>query len=257
MGSGGKVGTGSGGTTGYNPSVCAGLSAEYDAAMTAARTCSAGATQQCMQPAIDHLSVCGGCPIFVTDASKVGAIQQMWVAAGCDRPPVAPPCFDGACPSGIADVCVAGADGQGMCSYAAAGAGGTSGGTGGKGGSGGSSGAGGSAAADAGPPNDTCAGYAQKYALLLAAAQSCTVDAAGQCLHPVDPILSVCNSGCTTYVNDATELDEIRQLWDQAGCNRTPAVACPAYRCVPAEGGACTKSNTGGGICSNTYNVQI
>lgn len=249
-GSGGKVGTGTGGTTGYDATICAGLSAEYDAAMTAARACSAGATGQCMQPVRGNLSPCGNaCAAFVTDPSKLNAIEKMWVAANCDRPVPAPPCVSsGACPSGIPDVCIAGADGRGVCSYASGGTGGSSGGTGGRG----ASGAGGSTAVDGGDPYEICAAYASKYAIVLNAAKSCTVNGTNQCAHAVAPSLSVCTGGCVTYVNDSTDLDLLRQLWQQAGCNR-PAVACPAIACEPPATSACTLTDTGGGTCTNLY----
>ena len=252
-GSGGKVGTGTGGSTGYDATVCAALSSEYDAAMSAARACTSGATGQCMQPVRSSLSVCGACGAFVTDASKLNAIQKMWTAASCDRPVPAPPCAAiGQCPSGIPDVCIAGADGQGVCSYAGGGGGGSSGwtGTGGRG----ASGAGGSSAADAGPPNDTCAGYAAKYAVLLNLEKSCTFGASNQCAHAVAASLSVCSGGCTTYVNETTELDQLRQLWVQAGCNR-PAVACPAIACLPPAGSVCEATDAGGGTCANYYSL--
>ncbi|HVY38952.1 MAG TPA: hypothetical protein VHM31_13500 [Polyangia bacterium] len=249
-GSGGKVGTGAGGTTGYDAAVCAGISAEYDAAMTAALTCTAGATGQCMQVVRGSLSPCGiACPAFVTDASKLNVIEKMWVAANCDRPVPAPPCVSvGQCPAGIADVCIAGADGRGVCSYAGGGTGGSSGGTGGRG----ASGAGGSTAADAGVPDETCAAYASKYAAALNLQKSCTVNAANQCAHAVAPSLSVCSGGCTTYVNDSTELDLIRQLWQEAGCNRA-TVACPAIACLPPAGSVCTQTDAGGGTCTSYY----
>ncbi|HSS37751.1 MAG TPA: hypothetical protein VLT58_03180 [Polyangia bacterium] len=249
---GGKVGTGTGGTGGYNASACQAFAVEYDAAMTAARSCRAGATAQCMQPVSSSLSVCGSCPAFVTDASKLNAIQQMWQAANCDRPTEVPPCVSGPCPSGIPDVCIAGANGQGVCSYAGGGTGGSGGTTGG---SGGKSGAGG-APVDAGPPNDVCAAYAMKYAIVLAEAKSCTYGAADQCAHAVPTSLSVCSGGCSTYVNDATDLNLLQQTWAQAGCNRA-AVACPAIACVPAAGGVCNLTDTGGAACANTYPIAF
>ncbi|HVT09407.1 MAG TPA: hypothetical protein VHO67_18230 [Polyangia bacterium] len=244
-GTGGKVGASTGGSTGYDATVCAGLSAEYDAAMSAARACTATATGQCMQAARDSLSPCGaGCVAFVTDASKLNVIEKMWVAANCDRPVPAPPCAPiGACPSAISDVCIAGADGRGVCSYAGSG----TGGTGGRG----ASGAGGSAV-DGGAPYDTCAGYASKYELLLNGARSCTVNGSNQCAHAVAPSLSVCSGGCTTYVNDSTDLDQIRQLWQQAGCGKA-AVACPAIACLPPSGSVCTQTDAGGGTCTSYY----
>ncbi len=242
-GSGGKAGTGAGGS--YNASACHTFAVEYDAAMTAARSCTTGATGQCMQAAVSNLSVCGACPAFVTDASKLNAIQQMWQAANCDRPTEIPPCVSGPCPSAIPDVCIAGGNGQGVCSYA----GGTGGTTGGSGGNGGS-------AVDAGAPSDVCAGYATKYAMVLAAEKSCTFGAADQCAHPVPTSLSVCSGGCTTYVNDPTDLKLLQQLWAQAGCNRA-AVACPAIACVPAAGGVCNRTDAGGAACMNTYLIAF
>jgi hypothetical protein len=245
-GAGGKVGSGSGGTVGYNPSACAALSAEYDAAMTAARSCTPGSTTQCTEPVNSSLSACGSCVAFVTDPSKLLALEQMWQAANCNQRIPCP--TSGACPMGVPDVCVADPSGQGLCSYGD-GSGPHIGGTGGTTGTGGSTGAGGSPVD--GGELDVCGAYAIKYATVLDAVKSCTFGATGQCAQSVAPALDSCTAGCTVYVNDASELNLIRQLWTQAGCNKR-AVSCPLILCIPADGSACSQTDGGGGTCVST-----
>ncbi|MES1157695.1 MAG: hypothetical protein ABUL67_01220 [Haliangium ochraceum] len=253
-GSGGKVGTGAAGTSGYNSPSCGAFAAEYEAAMTAARACTPGSKSACTEPVSSSLSVCGSCPAFVTDASKLNAIQQLWQGANCDRPTAIPPCASiGPCPPGVPDVCIAGPDGQGLCSYAG-GTGGTTGGSGGRGATGGGSGAGGSPV-DGGAA-DLCNAYVIKYGIVLAAEKTCTFGASEQCAHAVPPSLGACTGGCTTYVNDATELDDLRQLWIQAGCNR-PAISCPVISCSAATGAACTQTDAGGGTCADRYVIAL
>jgi hypothetical protein len=243
-GAGGKVASGAGGTTGYNPAACAALSAEYDAAMPAARSCKPGSATQCTEPVNNSLSACGSCVAFVTDPSKLIAIEQMWQAANCNQRIPCP--SSGACPMGVPDVCTADSTGQGLCSYGD----GTGPHTGGMGGNEGTGGTGAGGSPVDGGELDVCGAYAIKYATVLEAVKSCTFGAAGQCAHSVLPSLSVCSAGCNLYVNDSTELEEIRLLWEQAGCARA-AVACPAILCVPSAGGACTQTDAGGATCVN------
>jgi hypothetical protein len=81
-------------------------------------------------------------------------------------------------------------------------------------------------------------------------ARACTPGAANQCQVLVQTSLSVC-PGCSTYVNDATKLDEIRAAWTSAGCGNV-AIACPAIACVLPGPSTCAPTDSGppGGTCT-------
>jgi len=240
------TGGGAGGTGGILAD-CQRLQIEYQAALTAAQSCDLGGTGQCGEMVPSGLTSCVPCAVYVTDASKVKIILQHWNVGNCAS--LFPQgCVSGPCLEPLGGVCLPTPTGTGICSFDT-GSGGSNGGTGG---SGGSPGTGGSPA-DGGQP-DVCAGYVAKYAAVLNAVSSCTPRAANQCGQPVPASLSPCTSGCATYVNDASPLDDIRKAWEQAGCQNV-AVACPAIACIASTGGVCTVSDGGGGSCSTTYQV--
>jgi hypothetical protein len=236
--------SGGGGSGGKVEALCNALPAEYQSALTAAESCQVGASGQCQQLVSGVLSGCG-CPIYVTDASALATIENDWQSAGCAT--TEPPCAL-LCPAPLNRTCVSTDGGSvGFCSYVP-GTGGTSG-AGGDGATGGTSGAGGSPA-DGGLSG--CGTLASEYAAVLIGAKSCTAGAAGQCGKSVLTSLSLCSSGCTTFVTDSSVLDSIRTEWDAAGCGNAP-IACPLIACLPAASATCVASDAGGSVCSTSY----
>lgn len=241
----GGVGTGGSGTGGSGGSVtgtggsslqalCNQLATAYDQAVTAAQSCTLGASGQCQLAVPSALSACGACPTFVNDDSKPNAIKTQWQSAGCldASPPV--PCPPGLClppPS----TCAANDSGGASCGFVS-----------GAGGSGGSPGTGGSSP-DAG--FNQCDALASKYQAALAVAKTCNVGATGQCGQLVPEVLSVC-AGCAIYVNDAGELNEIQAAWTQAGCDNKVGVACPAISCLAPLPSTCAGADAGTGTCT-------
>jgi hypothetical protein len=236
---GGVSNLGTGGTGGA-AAACLDLANQYRQALTAAQACDVGAAGDCQQLVTGGLSICGAPPTYVTDSSKLSVLQQLWNQENClDVLPRVPcPLLLPVNPS--SSVCVA-ADGgtRGSCSD-------VYGGTGGSTGTGGSIGTGG-APGDGGV--SSCNALAEKYAAVLAIQESCSTGAPGQCGQSVPPSLLPCRSACVQFVNDATDLNAIRDLWDQQGCNSNVAVACPAIACAPANGQTCNPTDAGGGRC--------
>ena len=98
----------------------------------------------------------------------------------------------------------------------------------------------------------SCADLASQYIAALPAAQSCDVNAIGQCQQLVNGSLplSICNIGCQmTFVNDATTLNALESAWNQAGCKAD--VMCPNIACAPPSNGGCVAADGGGGICNS------
>ncbi len=253
IGSGGEGAntTGSGGSTGGTgaQSACGALASEYQNALRAAQSCTIGGAGQCDTLVSVGLSVCGSCQTYVNDASSLNAIQQAWEAANCRNVSPAPPCALSVCPAPVNNVCLESPDDvtgkTGVCSYVS--------GTGGSSGAGGSPPDGGSPAPDGGLSN--CSALSQKYGIALAEAKSCTAGAANQCAQQVSVSLGGCSVGCTDYVNDATELNQIRQEWSQAGCGNV-AVVCPLIACLPPTTSDCVAADGGSaGVCSAVYNT--
>jgi hypothetical protein len=132
-------------------------------------------------------------------------------------------------------------------------------GGGGRGGSGGSTGAGGGAGTggggstgagggttDAGNP---CSTLPQDYAAALMRAKQCSIATSTACLHSVDGSLQC--PGCTTHVNDTTELDAIRAQYTAASCPPTP---CPAIACVRVGIPTCQALDGGvNGVCVDVF----
>lgn len=217
-GTGGSSNLGTGGTGGAAVAACLDLAAQYQQAVPAAMACDVGGTDQCLHSVDSALSVCGSCPVDVSDPTTLNAIRQLWDAANCLVVLPKLPCAAVFCPAASNGVC-APADGgtRGVCSNV--------------------------------PGAGACDALAQKYATTLAALKSCTVGAAGQCAHAVAARLSPCRDGCVQYVNDTSPLDSIQQAWVQQGC-ASVAVACPDYVCAPAAGGVCAASDGGSGTCA-------
>ncbi len=125
-------------------------------------------------------------------------------------------------------------------------------GTGGKGGHAGAPGGAGGGSGAGGTGLDTCGVLEAQYLDALAAAQACDTDATGQCLQLVSSSLSSpCFVNCMTYVNDATALNAIKSLWEQAGCNNVD-VLCPAIACLQPSNDMCLVGDGGGGVCSSS-----
>jgi hypothetical protein len=242
-GGGGRRGSGSGGAAGSGVATCQALASEYKTALVAAQSCDVGAAGQCNQLMPSGLIGCGNCPTFVSDATKLNAILQLWQAASCNGVIPEPPCVSGACWEPVNGVCAPDPTGVGVCGYGSG-----TGGSSGRGGTGGS-------AVDGGQP-DLCAALRLKYASVLAAATSCTPGAANQCAQAVVPTLSPCVNNCNVYVNDATALNDVRALWQQEGCGNV-AVACPASQCLGTTNDGCWPTDGGAGVCATGYELLI
>jgi hypothetical protein len=122
-------------------------------------------------------------------------------------------------------------------------AGGTTGHGGAAGGKGGNGGAGGTGGV-------SCGDLATQYAAALPAAQSCDLNASGECQQLVSSSLSPCFLNCMTYVNDPTALSAIKASWEQAGCDNVD-VLCPAIACLQPTNNMCLVGDGGSGICSS------
>jgi hypothetical protein len=60
--------------------------------------------------------------------------------------------------------------------------------------------------------------------------------------------------GCTTHVEDTTELNAIRAKWNAANCK---SGICPAIACVLPGVGTCFPTDGGGGVCGSAYPVPL
>jgi hypothetical protein len=120
---------------------------------------------------------------------------------------------------------------------------------GGKGGTGGT-GAAGVTGTDGGTGDagDVCAALIQDYNAAMSVAKQCNATFnTEQCTHEVD--ISLPCPGCKTWVNDTQPLDDVRQRWQQAGCDKVHRI-CPAITCIAPGKGSCVASNTGtDGMC--------
>jgi hypothetical protein len=110
--------TGAAGSGGASGATCSDLETEYGAALTAARSCTVGASGQCAQMVSGSLSVCfSNCQTFVNDATALDALKAQWMAEGCaNQEHVACPAI--ACLQPTAGRCVAGDGGGGTCQSA-------------------------------------------------------------------------------------------------------------------------------------------
>ncbi len=137
----------------------------------------------------------------------------------------------------------------------ATGQGGTGGtgatGSGGAGGHGGATGSGGGSGGHAGAGGASCDALATQYADALPAAQSCDLDASGECQQSVSSSLSPCFLNCMTYVNDPTALNAIKASWEQAGCDSLVGINCPGVLCIQSTNNMCLVGDGGGGVCSS------
>jgi hypothetical protein len=96
----------------------------------------------------------------------------------------------------------------------------------------------------------SCDALATQYADALPAAQSCVLNASGECQQLVSSSLSPRFLNCMTYVNDPTALSAIKASWEQAGCNNVD-VFCPAIECLQPTNNMCVAGEGGGGVCSS------
>jgi hypothetical protein len=111
-GAGGAGGTGGGATGGQGGgTTCANIQATYQAAVSAARACSPGATNQCQKDVPNALG-CNGCPTFVNDDSSLGPFSDQWSKANCDQTQA---CLGIACVSPKSAVCRASDAGGALC----------------------------------------------------------------------------------------------------------------------------------------------
>jgi hypothetical protein len=118
---GGAGGSGGSGGQGGGKS-CDGLETDYDNALTAAKRCTLGATNQCQQLVNSSLS-CAGCKQYVNDTTMLSAIQTEWDNQNCSSAPHV--CPEIACVVPTTSVCTSsptsgdpggGADPTGTCS---------------------------------------------------------------------------------------------------------------------------------------------
>jgi hypothetical protein len=88
----------------------------------------------------------------------------------------------------------------------------------------------------------------QQYTAAMAVAKQCNATLnTVQCQQEVDT--SIACPGCKAWVNDTKPLDDVRQLWMQAGCDKIHRV-CPAILCIAPGKGSCVASTPGGpGMC--------
>jgi len=82
----GTGGKGSGGATGTGGqgggAKCDTLANQYSTELTAAKSCSLGAANQCQQ-LVDSSRPCPGCKTYVNDVTNLNKIASDWAAAGC------------------------------------------------------------------------------------------------------------------------------------------------------------------------------
>jgi hypothetical protein len=119
----GAGGSGTGGQAGGTG--CDALETDYDTALTAAKKCSPGASNQCQQLVDTSLS-CPGCKQYVNDTTMLSAIQTAWDNQSCSS--VGHVCPEIACVVPTTSVCAststttggpnAGADPMGTCTSA-------------------------------------------------------------------------------------------------------------------------------------------
>jgi hypothetical protein len=99
---------------------------------------------------------------------------------------------------------------------------------------------------DAGDP---CSTLPQQYADALMRAKQCSLSAGTACQMSADSSLQC--PGCTTHVNDTTELAAIRAQYAAASCPPTP---CPAIACVRPGVGTCQPADGGAtGMCVDVF----
>ena len=79
----GGNGTG-GGKGGQGGESCDKIASDYASAMTAAKMCTPGATNQC-QKLVDGTIGCSGCRQYVNDATMLDQIQNQWDGQGCTQ----------------------------------------------------------------------------------------------------------------------------------------------------------------------------
>ncbi len=81
-GAGGTTGTGGGKGGQGGGTSCDTLANDYASALTAAKKCTPGATNQCQQT-VESSIACPGCKTYVNDVTMLTPIETEWSAAGC------------------------------------------------------------------------------------------------------------------------------------------------------------------------------
>jgi hypothetical protein len=115
-------------------------------------------------------------------------------------------------------------------------------GTGGVVGTGGASGTGGS--------STECESLSAQWVSAVAKAKRCNPslpDDGNQCVYPVEPVIGC---GCSTFVNDTTELNPIWNAWVAGNC----VAFCLEIVCIPPASGTClydSGGTVGQGICAD------
>lgn len=127
-----------------------------------------------------------------------------------------------------------------------------------------SSGAAGTTASDAsvgaggngGAPNidggAACKDLISSYEAALVEAKRCNPTASAPTCQSTAPSSLPC-PGCSTRVEDATKLTEIRMQWASAGCK---GGLCPAIACILPGAPACIATDSGGGVCGSSGLVR-
>lgn len=111
-GTGGATGTGGNhGGGGNGGTSCSQIQSAYQAALTTARACSVGATNQC-QKTVPNALGCNGCPTFVNDDSALSQYDNAWNQAGCNQDQV---CTNIACLAPKSAACKAADAGGATC----------------------------------------------------------------------------------------------------------------------------------------------
>ena len=119
-------------------------------------------------------------------------------------------------------------------------------GTGGATATGGSHGSGGDGGSTGGA---SCQQIQAAYQTALATARECSLDATNQCQKTVASALGC--GGCPTFVNDDSELSQLSNAWNQAGCNQN--LLCADGACLAPRAATCKASDAGGSTCVDSF----
>jgi hypothetical protein len=100
-----------------------------------------------------------------------------------------------------------------------------------------------------------CTALVDLYRQALLRAQRCTPSPAGTCQLQAPGSLR-CTPACLVWVNDRTELDAVRTMFEQASCPNCLRETCPV--CIPSGPPVCASglgpatSSSGGAICMDS-----
>lgn len=115
--------------------------------------------------------------------------------------------------------------------------------------------AGAGAGGTGGDPGTTCNDLSSAYAAEFTNAKTCSTLARNACTIKISRSLA-CPT-CTTFVNDDTQLKQIANRWQSAGCDKVNRI-CPAIACLAPSDATCKASSASAtdGLCSDN-NVGV